>query len=76
MKVSDWTVFIHCKKKKKIQQDITLDVSMMITDIIKAPMSFLLSALLLRHLFNPEHYCPYGVLTSLKFPSFGDHLLL
>lgn len=61
---------------KKIQQNIILNVSMLITDIIKALMSLLLSALLLPHLFNPEHYCPYGALRSLKIPSFGDHLLL
>lgn len=61
---------------KKIQQYVILDVGMLITDIIKALMSLLLSALLLQHLFNSQHYCPYGALTSLKIPSFGDHLLL
>lgn len=42
------------------------DVSMLIADIIKALMSILSPALLLPHLFNPEHYRPYGALTSLK----------
>lgn len=59
---------------KKIQQSIILNVSS--TDIIKALMSLLLSALLLPHLFNPEHYCPCGALTPFKIPSFSDHLLL
>lgn len=49
---------------------------MLITDIIKALMNLLLSALLLPHLFNSERYRPYGAFRSLKIPSFGDHLLL
>lgn len=34
------------------------------------------AALLLRHLFNLGHYCPYGALTFLKIPSFSDHVVL
>lgn len=61
---------------KTIQLGVSLNVRVLITDIIKALMSLLLSALLLPHLFNPEHYCPCGALTPLKIPSFSDHLLL
>lgn len=61
---------------KKTQWSSTLNVSMLIADVIKALMSLLLSALLLPHLFNSAHYCAYGALTPLEIPSLGDHLLL
>lgn len=48
---------------KKIQQKIILNVRVLITVIIKPLMSLLLPDLLLLHLFNPGHYCPYGALT-------------
>lgn len=73
------TVTYYCivkKKKKQKKQNIIFSVNTLITDIINAPMSLLLPALLLTHLFNPERYCPYVALRSLKNPSFGNHLLL
>lgn len=77
MKLSDgWKRFQHLCIVKKIQCDVIFNASMLITDIIKALMSLLLPALLLQHLFNPERYCPYGALGSLKIPTLGDHLLL
>lgn len=70
-------LLLHCKKKKKQKkQNIIFSVNTLITDIINAPMTLLLPALLLTHLFNPERYCPYVALRSLKNPSFGNHLLL
>lgn len=54
------------KKKKEKEQNITFSVNMLFIDIIKALMSLLLSALLLTHLFNLAHNCPYVALKSLK----------
>lgn len=77
MKLSDgWKRFQHLCIVKKIQCNVIFNARMLITDIIKALMSLLLPALLLQHLFNPERYCPYGALGSLKIPTLGDHLLL
>lgn len=52
----------YCMAKKKQKKTLFFSVNMLINDMIKALMSFLLSALLLTHLFNPECYCPFVAL--------------